>query len=256
MATMNPFTTKIRLKEDLLGIELYAYKWDDVGRKIFKTGTYDPFISSWIIDRFKEKQHGNFIDIGANLGYFTCLLGKLAGPAGRVLAIEPEPDNLALLEANIAANSLSSVITVMPVALGCDDTSATLNLYKNSNRGRHSLVAKGTGQQLVVPVKRLDALIDQVFKTNEVIDILKIDVEGYEPFVIQGASDTLSRVQVMIMEWAPYILRHAEVNLSEFIENLYNKFSKIYIIDKNSLIQTNVQEILGLEKSVDLLFAK
>ncbi len=50
---MNPLTPRIRMQEDLIGMSLYAYKWDVIGRNIFKTGTYDPFLSKWLIERFK-----------------------------------------------------------------------------------------------------------------------------------------------------------------------------------------------------------
>ena len=53
MAVINPLTTKISMQEDLMGMTLKAYKWDVVGRSIFKTGMYDPFLSRWLIDRFE-----------------------------------------------------------------------------------------------------------------------------------------------------------------------------------------------------------
>lgn len=256
MAAINPFSTKIAMNEDLMGMSLKAYKWDVVGRSIFKTGTYDPFLSRWLIDRYAARGAGRFVDIGANLGYFTCLLGQLAGPSGRVLSVEPEPDNLVLLKENVAINGLDDVVKIHPVALGSDEGSATLNLYKNSNRGRHSMVAVGSGSQIEVPIKKLDALIEQVFQPHELIDFLKIDVEGYEPNVIKGASQTLPRVQSMVMEYAPYILKNAEVVLPEFLCELGKNFSKVYRIEETSLVKTNIQEILLQENSVDLLYEK
>jgi FkbM family methyltransferase len=255
MAAINPLTTKISMKEDLMGMSLKAYKWDVVGRSIFKTGMYDPFLSRWLIDRFAAGG-GRFVDIGANLGYFTCLLGQLAGPYGRVLSVEPEPDNLELLEANVAINELAEVVKILPVALGSDEGSATLNLYKNSNRGRHSMVAVGSGNQIEVPIKKLDTLIEQVFQPHELIDFVKIDVEGYEPYVIKGASQTLPRVQSMVMEYAPYILKNAGADLPEFLCELGNHFSKIYRIEEASLVKTDIEEILRQESSVDLLYEK
>lgn len=255
MAAINPLTTKISMQEDLMGLSLKAYKWDVVGRSIFKTGMYDPFLSRWLIDRFAAGG-GRFVDIGANLGYFTCLLGQLAGPSGRVLSVEPEPDNLVLLEANVAVNGLAEVVKILPVALGSDEGSATLNLYKNSNRGRHSMVAEGSGNQIVVPVKKLDTLIEQVFKPNELIDFLKVDVEGYEPYVIKGAPQTLPRVQSMVMEYAPFILKNAGADLPEFLSEVGKHFSKIYRIEKASLINTDIEEILRQEGSFDLLYEK
>ena len=255
MAVINPLTTKISMQEDLMGMTLKAYKWDVVGRGIFKTGMYDPFLSRWLIDRF-EAGGGCFVDIGANLGYFTCLLGQLAGPSGRVLSVEPEPDNLVLLEANVAINGLAEVVKILPVALGSDEGSATLNLYKNSNRGRHSMVAVGSGNKIVVPIKKLDALIEQVFQPHALIDFVKIDVEGYEPYVIKGASQTLPRVQSMVIEYAPYILKNAGADLPEFLCELGKHFSKIYRIEEASLVKTDIEEILRQESSVDLLYEK
>jgi hypothetical protein len=73
---------------------------------------------------------------------------------------------------------------------------------------------------------------------------------------MQGSAETLCRVQSMVMEYAPYILRHAGAELPEFLGDLKKHFSKIYRIDQNSLVRTNVQEILSQEEAVDLLFEK
>ncbi len=118
------------------------------------------------------------------------------------------------------------------------------------------MVAAGSGHQIVVPVKKLDSLIDEVFQPHEAIDFLKIDVEGYEPYVVQGAQETLCRVQSMVMEYAPYILKHAGADLPQFLSGLDKHFSKIYRIEKNSLLRTNIQEILSQEEAIDLLFEK
>src|SRR5207249_12175823 len=51
-----------------------------------------------------QHRGSSFLDVGANLGYFSCLLGKLAGPRGKVVAIEPEPNNFKLLQRNLRNN--------------------------------------------------------------------------------------------------------------------------------------------------------
>jgi hypothetical protein len=65
IAAMNPLTPRIRMQEDLIGMSLYAYKWDVIGRNIFKTGTYDPFLSKWLIERFKVGGGGGISSISA-----------------------------------------------------------------------------------------------------------------------------------------------------------------------------------------------
>lgn len=93
-----------------------AYKKDVIGRSIFKTGSHEPIISKWLIERYQDKE-GIFIDIGANLGYFTCLLSRTLSKKAHVYAFEPEPENLALLESNIGLNRLENV-KIFPIALG------------------------------------------------------------------------------------------------------------------------------------------
>jgi len=237
------------------GLKLCAYKWDVIGRHIFKFGQYDPFLSQWLIRNFGETG-GNFIDIGANLGYFTCLLGELAGPTNLVLSVEPEPDNLKLLASNIAMNSLTEKIKVYPVALGAEIGTATLNLYKNSNRGRHSLVSKGTGGTIEVPIRKLDDLVNETFPAGKRIDFLKIDVEGYEPFVIQGGLNTLERVDNMAMEYAPFLLKDSGADLKKFLSTLYSIFPNIYVIEKFSMRRVTIEQILEKNDSIDLLLQK
>ncbi len=254
-AAMNPFSSRIKMREDLMNIYLEAYKWDVIGRNIFKTGGYDTFLSKWLIDRFGGRG-GNFIDVGANLGYFTCLLGVLASSGGRVISIEPEPANLDLLRTNVESNDLVSIVKIFPFALGAREGTARLNLYKKSNRGRHSLVTAQSGDSITVPVKRLDFLIHHAFENNQNIDFLKIDVEGYEPYVIEGAGDVFDRIQCMVMEYAPYLLKNASADLPAMFSTLEKRFSKIHLIHQNGFELITSKEILRLEGAVDLIFER
>lgn len=149
----NPFKDTISARADALGLDLAAYKWDWVGRSLFKTGQYEPQLSGWLLQRFGSQAPCRFIDIGANLGYFSCLLAQLAGPGGRVMAVEPEPQNLALLQRNLQDNGLADRVSICPVALGAQEGQATLHLYKKANRGCHSLVAARGATPCACPSK-------------------------------------------------------------------------------------------------------
>ena len=74
-------------------------------------------------DSLCRGSENNFIDVGANIGYFSCLMSFLAGPAGRVLAVEPEPGNLKLLESNVECNHLTNV-EIHACAVGASEGSA------------------------------------------------------------------------------------------------------------------------------------
>jgi len=79
-----------------------------------------------------------FVDGGANIGYFSLIAAKAVGPAGRVHAFEPQPDNRRRLEEHVAMNSLSKVVTIHPVALSDARGRMELHTYENpaANHGQ------------------------------------------------------------------------------------------------------------------------
>lgn|GEM_PF-2078161 len=140
------------------------------------------------------------VDVGANIGYNAVHAARRVGSAGRVVAIEPTPDNLAVLEHNLSAARVANVL-VRPVAAGRDngkrsfyvrgDTSAVNSFYPQS------CYAKVTGT-LEVPIERLDDLVDGE------ADVVKIDVEGAELEVLDGMVRLLRhRGLALIVEWHP-----------------------------------------------------
>src|SRR5258708_6765018 len=104
LESLNPFQNTIKIGRLPLGLELLAYKRDGVGRGLYKRRVHEPGLTKFLTNCFPEGTGGNFIDIGANIGYFSCLMAKLAGSSGRVLAFEPEPRNIELLERNSRLN--------------------------------------------------------------------------------------------------------------------------------------------------------
>jgi FkbM family methyltransferase len=140
------------------------------------------------------------IDVGANIGYNTVYAARRVGPSGRVVAIEPAADNVAVLRENIAANNLPNVV-VLPVAAGRGHEERTLFL-----RGDHSAVnslfersiyASVTGVE-PVRVAPLDDLVDAD------VDLVKIDVEGAEVEVLLGMTRLLQLPRIrLIVEWHP-----------------------------------------------------
>lgn len=253
-ACLNPFSEFITARDDLTGHQFYAYKRDVIGRTLFRTGRYDVQLSDWLVDRFSA-QGGNFIDVGANLGYFTCLLSRLTGLNGRVLAIEPEPANFRLLQKNVEANGLTNVSAVQ-VALGEQTGEVALNIYKRSNRGRHSIIAPGSGETVQVPLQRLDDVVTTTLGSDTEISFMKIDVEGYEPFVLKGGPLTLERVRTMAVEYAPYILRSVSNEVPAFLATLAQHFKDIRVIKDGEILPVSLSDIERLEDTVDILLIK
>jgi len=126
------------------------------------------------------------LDIGANKGYFSFISCKLMKGEGRVLSFEPDFENCGWIEKSIAANNYKN-IKLFPIALF--DKNARLTLFRGQKSGHHSLVEnKGLGST-IIEARRLDNVLFQ--ESIEKTDLIKIDVEGAEIQVLQGAENTL-----------------------------------------------------------------
>ena len=146
-----------------------------------------------------------FLDVGANFGYFTLLAASRVGPSGRVVAVEPSPLAAGRLAENVRANSLSRVEVHQ---LGLSDTAGSLDLYI-SPAAFHSptMSASSGGEPVSVPVKRLDDCLEEWGVAS--VDLMKMDVEGHEPFVLRGAPDALAsgRIRAVLVEFNDHWLR-------------------------------------------------
>jgi FkbM family methyltransferase len=130
------------------------------------------------------------LDVGANVGVVTLPLARLVGPQGAVHAFEPHPEVRRRLRQNIALNNLSNV-HVCESALGPAAATATLHSDATGNEGAGSL-APGPGlrgQNYAVEVDTLDSYAADLPDVH----LLKIDTEGADYGVLEGARDTIER---------------------------------------------------------------
>lgn len=124
---------------------------------------------------------GRFVDVGANVGLYSLWAGAAAGPSGRVLALEPNPAALERLRTNIQSNGFTDRIDVLPVAAG--DVDGELELWLDpSNLGGSSLRRSDGRRAVRVPVRPLLAIVLEAGLSG--IDIMKLDIEGYEDAVL------------------------------------------------------------------------
>lgn len=143
-------------------------------------------------------------DVGANIGFFSTLLSRWAGPGGRVLAFEPEPDNLAMLRANLDANACGNV-TVVPCALGAHTGAATFSLDEaTGSTGRlggaptAGELAVGSGKLTLIEtrVETIDGLVE---RDGIIPDVIKMDIEGGEIHALAGASRALANHRPLVI---------------------------------------------------------
>ena len=144
------------------------------------------------------------IDVGANIGYYTVQFAHWVGPAGMVHAIEPEPTALALLRQNVEVNGCTQV-RIHPLALSDRAVSATL--YQSAiNLGDHRLAPAAEERDTVtIQTACLDDLV-----TDEAVDWIKLDIQGWEAAALRGMPRTLERnpgVRIVMEYWPEGIVR-------------------------------------------------
>jgi FkbM family methyltransferase len=138
------------------------------------------------------KQGGLMVDVGANYGYFS-LLWAAQKPGNRVIAFEASPRNQQALRHNVEKNALAEVAELRGEAAGKEKGQLSFHLGPEEQTGWGGLVhgdAKGDG--VTVPVVRLD----EDLKDVPFIDVLKIDTEGADTWVIQGATGLLGQKRI------------------------------------------------------------
>jgi FkbM family methyltransferase len=142
------------------------------------------------------------VDAGANVGYVTGLMTALIGPSGQVHAYEPHPENFRQLAANVEGwrRPGAPPITIYELALSNCKGVAHLNEPTgfDSNSGLAKISKIGSGKALEVRTARLD----EMMPIDSAIGILKIDVEGHELAVLEGAEALLrgKRIRDVIFE--------------------------------------------------------
>ncbi len=148
-----------------------------------------------VFDFIQDYLHQNdtIIDAGANIGTITLGSSLIVGSKGKVYSIEPHPKTFNFLKGNIALNHFTNIET-FNVALGSD--SGNISFSDKKSDDQNAVIMNENGMN--IPIHRLDEIIDS---TN--IALLKIDVEGYEKFVLLGASGLFKHIECIIFEsWA------------------------------------------------------
>lgn len=184
---------------DGLKIEVSPYTdMKGVEHDLYYKGTYEKGTLYFIKNHLKGD--GNFLDIGANIGYMTIYAANLLAGKGRVHAVEANPETQAILERNISYNNLTNIV-IHPFGLGASNSSLTL--YKDAvsqNRGAasfdESAVVGDKSQTVEVEVKMLDSI-----NIQDKIKLIKIDVEGWELEVLRGGTEFLKNQDFPAIIW-------------------------------------------------------
>jgi FkbM family methyltransferase len=172
------------------------------------------------------------VDAGANIGIYSDLLSRCVGPNGVVHSFEPCPDNFMRLRS--ATRKLPNV-NLCPAAVGERSGETMLYVSDDLNVDHRAYVTGGDARRaLQVGMVALD----DYFKVGQRVDLLKLDIQGYELHALQGARRILNEnpeIKVLLEFW-PYGLKQAGVNWGELIEVLEGFAMNIMFVGADSLI--------------------
>lgn len=191
-----------RLARKGLYRQLVTVRWADL------TATLDVFSAAFLTQEllddgqylapgFELNTGETVIDVGAHQGLFTLPAARAVGPTGRVVALEPYPDNHALLQRNVCENWFPWVQVLGMAALD-QPGREYLHVVRRVTGGHSFVYPSETHEELLVETVTLDQIV-QAFNLSHV-SLVKIDVEGSWRRVFAGAPKLLSQRPRLVME--------------------------------------------------------
>jgi FkbM family methyltransferase len=172
------------------GAKLSVDARDICGRYIYYFGIWEPHLTGFIQRRLKPGD--TFVDVGANVGYYSLLASTIVGNSGQVVSLEALPSTFEMLRKGIHR---SRARNIRPVNVAAWDTEASLPMFSGKDVGTSSLIpewAERWNNSLRTEVKAatLSSLLTPAEKCN--VRLIKIDVEGAELHVVRGMLDLLA----------------------------------------------------------------
>lgn len=225
------------------------------------TGRYDDDATDFLLETLRPDSR--CIDAGANFGYFACLMARLC-PAGRVIAIEADPRLAALAANNLLMNGLHGVAAVCAAAANA--SGEPVRLFRRITRSGNTAMFRPDAaftdamgepevEDFTAPGVTVDALFDSL---GGRLDFLKIDVEGAEPLVIEGARRAIVANPALrvLMEWSPDQIRLAGFDTGDFLRTLGAMGLRAHVRERRRLMPVSWDDVAAMPYHAGLVIAR
>jgi FkbM family methyltransferase len=200
------------------GQRLVADPFEFIGLELASSSTYEPDTVSTL--RSVLKPGMVVLDVGANIGHHTLVAAGLVGSTGAVHAFEPDPAVFNELMENVALNGYEQV-SCQNTPLSSDAGSATLYLGNSDVTNSLAPTMNHSDRTVTVRTETLDNYVNRRGLSR--VDVIKIDVEGAERLVLEGAATTLQRFRpILIVEFSQHskAFGYTDADLRQYLENL------------------------------------
>lgn len=224
------------------GSELRLPRGSQMAWSVAATGSWDRHVIELVADLIEPQTIA--LDIGASLGLWTVPLAGAARAAGaRLWCFEPNPDNLAWLQANIDANGLGSVADIHALALGSRAGTARLG-WREHGGGNAALMHPDASDAVDVPVTRLDDL-----ELPRRVSFVKMDVEGFELEVLRGGRSLVERDRPAIFgEFNAAWLQMRGEDLAAELTALAARGYDIFAVEERRSARWRPKDVAGLRR--------
>jgi FkbM family methyltransferase len=234
-----------------LRLRIHGQNDQFVSRKIADEAIWEPYETSLVMALLRPG--AVFVDVGANIGYFSVLAASIVGSDGVVFAFEPDPENFRLLEANLALNELEQAATAVHAALAEHDGAGQLYLSED-NLGDHQIYAVDDKRESV----GINLLNGGAFLRDRLrrLDLLKVDTQGSEHQVMAGLLPLLQALDAaphILLELTPLSLRQAGSSGRALVELLGQLHQPFWIVDhiEHRLVASSAAELAQWCDDVD-----
>mgnify|MGYP001182247361 CR=1 FL=1 len=217
----------VPIEVEMGGYSMFVRSDDQqIGRAISLSGIYEPHVTSAVKQLLRKGD--TFVDVGANIGFFSVLAAHIVGPQGRVIAVEPMDANVQLLYASIRRNGFRHVEVhpfaasdhsgLLPMATGFGTSNAQVMLGLEDSE-THALFAQAR-------------MLDEMLSGLDRVDLLKIDIEGHELLALKGFADGLARHRPRLLtEFHPKCMRdNSRIDPADYLDFLFGYSRTVQVL--------------------------
>jgi len=239
---------------EMMNIEMYLDVEDirSVPFSVIADGKYEPLLSDLILGLAAQSKY--FLDIGANVGYYSISAAKINSQL-KIKSFEPNPMIVEKFKRNIDLNQLSSQIEIFECGLGSENSDLTqMFIPQFTGSGGGSLKnlhpEEGKPDTLSIKVRILDELLNMDSAT---VDLMKIDVEGFEKYVLEGGMGTIRNyLPTIVIELLRKWMLPFNTSPQDVLQSLKLFGYRCYAIQKLKLLE--IDEIDDMTEATNFIF--
>lgn len=230
--------------------EMWFPMCDEVMRNhIRNSGTWEPAVGRVLLDAMPRHQNAVFLDIGANVGYFSLLIAN-AFPQASVHAFEPHPLTFQVLRMNTW--QFGERICAWPVALSDGKGTVALSTSAHNLGDTKGVPAK---DQMIATTIAPSVRLDDLFDSDICADLVKIDVQGAELSVLSGMQRLIQRSPDIriVMEFSPGLLLESSIDPLAVLSELRGDGFELNLVCPDALFAANDIEIIEFCHSAGIM---